>query len=105
MVTGWLRNAEPFRRTLPCTWTGSGVRAMGINVRSWIGDDDGIGWSAYPVAVTTPPYVRFANNGMRNSPVAFVVKTRFAPWSSVKVMRAPAIASPEFTAPLRFRSR
>src|SRR5713226_1568073 len=104
-VTGWLRTADPFTRTLPWTWTGTGVRAIGINVRSWIGDEAPIGRSTYPGADTRPAYVRFANSGMRNSPVAFVVRKTCAPRSSVRRTRAPAIASPGFTPLFRFTSR
>src|SRR3989442_1784105 len=83
MVTGWLRNAEPFRRTLPCTWTGSGVRAMGIKVRSWIGDDDGIGWSAYPVG---GPPCRAAS--VRGTVARGFGTVGFA-WLSVMLTRVP----------------
>src|SRR5439155_21688768 len=103
--TGWLRTADPFTRTRPWTCTGMGVRAIGISVRSWIGDEDPIGRSAKPAAVTSPAYVRLANSGIRNSPVPFVVKTMSAPRSSVRLTRAPAIASPALTPLFRFTSR
>src|SRR5213594_74263 len=104
-VTGWLRTADPFTRTLPWTCTGMGVRAIGISVRSWIGEEDPIGRSAKPAAVTSPAYVRLAKSGIRNSPVPFVVKTMCAPRSSVRLTRAPAIASPGLTPLFRFASR
>src|SRR5437870_13198618 len=62
-VTGWLRTADPFTRTLPWTWTGTGVSATGIRVRSGIGDEDPMGRSTNPAAEASPAYVRLPHSG------------------------------------------